>query len=92
MRLFCPVYPSARHLSARVIRRVLVNSLKLLSDEHCQVTAHVMLLVLSLWTALGQAAEMAARGFAYVKVLAHYMHLAGASIGVVVSIIGIVQK
>lgn len=71
----------------------MVNTLKLLNDEHCQVTAHVMVLALSLWTALGQAAEMAGRGASgYFRILAHYMHLTGAVVGIALSIVGIFQK
>ncbi|KAK3910898.1 Polycystin-2, partial [Frankliniella fusca] len=79
--------------TAGLLPRSEVNTLKLLQDEHCQVTAQVLLLVLSLWTGLMQAAELAACGWwGYVTGIAHDMHLLATVVGVVVSIMGIVRN
>ncbi|XP_052128555.1 polycystic kidney disease 2-like 1 protein isoform X4 [Frankliniella occidentalis] len=79
--------------TAGLLPRVSVNTLKLLQDEHCQVTSQVLLLVLSLWTGLMQAAELAACGWwDYVTGIAHDMHLTATVVGVVVSIMGIVRN
>lgn len=72
---------------------VSVNALKLVEDARCEATPHLLLLALSLWTLLVQAAELAFRGWrGYLRVLANWMHCPATLLGVGVSITGIVRR